>query len=118
MSYQDYRKVIQLPVDPQQVLIDGFTERLELFAKRFAELQIEALYKGDRCIMLKQEFSERPLSIEQCGNIFFNEYRRYVNSDNQELTIHFSHNAVEAEARVKPVEVEEDYLKFRWNSNA
>lgn len=118
MSYNDYRKVIQLPVEPQQVLIDGFTERLKLFAKRFAELQIEALYKGDRCIMLKQEFGERPLSIEQCGNIFFNEYRRYVNSDNQELTIHFSHNTVEAEARVKPVEVEEDYLKFRWNSNA
>lgn len=118
MSYQDYRKVIQLPVDTHQVLIDGFTERLELFAQRFAELQIEALYKGDRCIMLKQEFVERPLSIEQCGNIFFNEYRRYINSDNQELTIHFSHNAVEVEARVKPVEVEEDYLKFRWNSNA
>ena len=118
MSYQDYRKIINLPVDPQQVLIDGFTERLELFAQRFAELQIEALYKGDRCIMLKQEFSERPLSIEKCGNIFFNEYRRYVKSDNQELTIHFSHNAFEVEARVKPVEVEEEYFKFRWNSNA
>lgn len=118
MSYQDYRKVIQLPVTPQQVLIDGFTERLESFAKRFAELQIEALYNGDRCVMLKQEFIERPLSIEQCGNIFFNEYRRYVNSDNQELTMHFSHNAFEVEARVKPVEVEEDYFKFRLNSNA
>ena len=89
MSYNDYRKVIQLPVDPQQVLIDGFTERLESFAKRFAELQIEALYNGGRCVMLKQEFCEKPLSIEQCGNIFFNEYRRYVNSDNQELTMHF-----------------------------
>lgn len=118
MSYNDYRKVINLPVTPQQVLIDGFTERLESFAKRFAELQIEALYNGDRCVMLKQEFNERPLSIEQCNNIFFNEYRRYVNSDNQELTIHFSHNAFEVEARVKPVEVEEDYFKFRWNSNA
>lgn len=38
MSYQDYRKIINLPVTPQQVLIDGFTERLESFAKRFAEL--------------------------------------------------------------------------------
>lgn len=118
MSYQDYRKIINLPVDPQQVLIDGFTKRLELFAQRFAELQIEALYKGDRCIMLQQEFNERPLSIEQCDNIFFNEYRRYVNSDNQELTMHFSHNAFKVEARVKPVEVKEDYFKFRWNSNA
>ncbi len=118
MSYNDYRKVIQLPVDPQQVLIDGFTERIELFAQRFAELQIEALYKGDRCIMLKQEFNERPLSIEQCGNIFFNEYRKYVSSDNQELTIHFSYNAVEVEARTKPVKVEEETFSFHWNSNA
>lgn len=118
MSYQDYRKVIQLPVDPQQVLIDGFTERLELFAKRFAELQIEALYKGDRCIMLKQEFGERPLSIEQCGNIFFKEYRRYVNSGQQEVTMKFSYNEIEVEARVKPVKIEEEYPKFYWNSNA
>ena len=118
MSYSDYRKIIQLPVDSQQVLIDGFTKRLELFAQRFAELQIEALYKGDRCIMLKQEFVERPLSIKQCGNIFFNEYRKYVSSDNQELTIHFSYNAVEVEARTKPVKVEEETFSFHLNTDA
>ena len=118
MNYQDYRKLIKLPVDPQQVMVDGFAERLARFAERFVELYIESLYKGDRCIMLKQEFSERPLSIEQCGNIFFNEYRRYVNSGQQEVTMNFSYNAIEVEARVKPVKVEEATLAFRWNSNA
>ena len=68
--------------------------------------------------MLKQEFSERPLSIERCGNIFFNEYRRYVNSSQQEVTMNFSYNAIEVEARVKPVTVEESTLTFSRNPNA
>lgn len=118
MSYNDYRKIIQLPVDPQQVLIDGFTERLESFAKRFAELQIEALYNGDRCVMLKQEFSERPLSMKQCGQIFFNEYYRYINSHEQEITMHFGYNTIEVEARTKPVKVEEEHFTFHWSADA
>lgn len=118
MSYNDYRKVIQLPVDPQQVLIDGFTERLELFAKRFAELQIEALYNGDRCVMLKQEFVERPLSMKQCGQIFFNEYYRYISSHEQEITMHFGYNTIEVEARVKPIKLEEETLSFHWSADA
>ena len=32
MNYQDYRKIIKLPVDPQQVMVDGFAERLARFA--------------------------------------------------------------------------------------
>ena len=118
MSYNDYRKVIQLPVTPQQVLIDGFTERLESFAKRFAELQIEALYNGDRCVMLKQELVERPLSMKQCGQIFFNEYYRYISSHEQEITMHFEYNAIKVEARTKPVKVEEEHFTFHWNPDA
>lgn len=117
MNYQDYRKLIKLPVDPQQIMVDGFAERLARFAEKFVELYIEALYNGDRCISLREEF-DRLLPMKECYKIFFMHYSKYIDSCQQEITMHFEHNAIRVEARTKPVKVEEEYFTFRWNSNA
>lgn len=116
MNYQDYRKLIKLPVDPQQVMVDGFAERLARFAEKFVELYIEALYNGDRCISLREEF-DRLLPMEQCSKIFFSHYSKYIDTCQQELTMSFEYNAIRVEARTKAVKVEET-LSFHWNSNA
>mgnify|MGYP006946829031 CR=1 FL=1 len=117
MNYQDYRNLIKLPVDPQQVMVDGFAERLARFAERFVELYIEALYNGNRCISLREEF-DILLPMKECYKIFFMHYSKYIDSRQQEITMSFEYNAIKVEARTKPVKVEEEHFTFHWNPDA